>query len=69
MAKSVCGRSEGVENGRVDLAVVVVVESLGEREDVQLSHEVSPQDDGQPLVVMNMLIHQVRSGQVRTGQD
>ena len=55
MAKSVGGRGEGVEDGRVDLAVVVVGEALAGGEDVQLSHEVRPEHDGQPLVVVNML--------------
>ena len=55
VAKSVCGRSEGVENGRVDLAVVVVGEAVAGGEDVQLCHEVRAEDDGQKLVVLNML--------------
>ena len=55
MAKSVGRGREGVENGGVDLAVVVVGEALDGREDVELGHEVRAEDDGQPLVVVNML--------------
>ena len=55
MAKSVGRGREGVENGGVDLAVVVVGEPLAGREDVELGHEVRAEDDGQPLVVVNML--------------
>ena len=55
MAKSVRGGGEGVEDRWVDLAVVVVGEAVAGGEDVQLCHEVRAEDDGQKLVVLNML--------------
>ena len=55
MAKSESSRGEAVEDGRIDLWVVSCIVSLGQRQDVQLLHEVSAKDDGQPLVVGDVL--------------
>ena len=55
MAESEGGGSEGVENGGVDLGVVLVVVAVGDGEDVQLRHVVGAEDQGQPLVVSDVL--------------
>ena len=49
-----CG--EWVEDGGVDLGVVLVVVTVADREDVQLRHVVGAEDDGQPLVVGDVLV-------------
>ena len=49
-----CG--EGVEDGGVDLGVVLVVVAVADWEDVQLRHVVGAEDDGQPLVVGDVLV-------------
>ena len=48
-------RREGVQNGGVDLAVVLVVVAVGDGEDVELCHVVRAEDQGQPLVVGDVL--------------
>ena len=56
MTKSEGRSGKGVEDGRVDLGVVLVVVSIGDGEDVDLSHVVGAKDDGEPLVVGDMLV-------------
>ena len=55
MPKSEGGGSEGVENSGVDLGVVLVIVAVGDGEDVQLCHVVGAEDQGQPLVVSDVL--------------
>ena len=46
---------KAVQDCRVDLLVVLVVVPVGKRQDVQLTHVLRPKDDGQPLVVGDVL--------------
>ena len=55
MTESEGRRREGVQNGGVDLAVVLVVVAVGDGEDVELCHVVRAEDQGQPLVVGDVL--------------
>ena len=49
------GGGEVVDDGGVDGGVVLVVVAVGDGQDVELGHVVRPQDDGQPLVVGDVL--------------
>ena len=55
MSESEGGRSEGVENARVDLGVILIVVPVRDGQDVQLRHVVGAEDQGQPLVVSDVL--------------
>ena len=55
MTKSESSGGKAVEDRRIDLWVVSCIVSLGQRQDVQLLHEISAKDDGQPLVVGDVL--------------
>ena len=55
MAKSEGGCGEAVDDGGVDGVPVGVGVAVGEGEDVQLVHVVRAEDDGQPLVICDVL--------------
>ena len=55
MSESEGGRSEGVENARVDLGVILIVVPVRDGQDVQLRHVVGAQHQRQPLVVSDVL--------------
>ena len=55
MSESEGSRSEGVQYGGVDLAVVFVAVAVAHWEDVELGHVVRAQHQGQPLVVGDVL--------------
>ena len=55
MSKSEGSSSEGVQYGRVDLAVILVVVTVADGQNVQLRHVVRAQHQGQPLVVRDVL--------------
>ena len=50
-----CGGGEGIDDGGVDLAVVLVAVPKQARQDVQFRHVSRPQHDRQPLVVGDVL--------------
>ena len=55
VAKSEGSSSKGVEDVGVDLAVILGVVAIGDRQDVQLSHVVCTKHNWQPFIVGNML--------------
>ena len=55
MAKSEGSSGEAVEDGGVDLGVVLRIVSIGQRQDVQFLHEICPKNNRQPLVVGDVL--------------
>ena len=55
VTKSESSSSKRVQNAGVDVGVVLVVVTIADREDVQLSHVVGPKNNGEPLIVGHML--------------
>ena len=55
MSESEGSRGEAVDDGRIDLGVVLVVVTVGHRQDVQLRHVLRPKHNRQPLVVCDVL--------------
>lgn len=55
MTETVSGGGEFVEHGRVEVLVVVLAEAVLERQEAELLHLVAAQDDGQELVVGDVL--------------
>lgn len=55
MTEAEGSRGELVQDGRVDVLVVILAESILEREHAELLHLVTPDDDRQPFVVSNVL--------------
>ena len=57
MAESERGGGESVGDGRVDAGVVLVVLSVGVQGELEDVEDARAQDDGEPLVVGDVLEH------------
>ena len=55
VSESEGSRGEAVDDGGVDLGVVLVVVTVGHGQDVQLRHVLRPKHNRQPLVVCDVL--------------
>ena len=57
VSESEGGGGEGVGHGGVDAGVVAVVVAVGVERELEDGEDARAQDDGQPLVVGDVLVH------------
>ena len=57
MSESEGGGGEGVGHGGVDAGVVAVVVTVWVERELENGEDARAQDDGQPLVVRDVLVH------------